>query len=49
VTNGVARHFGHCGGDANLVLRIEVEQGADLSRALAAIMSRSFASSSSSS
>ena len=35
VTNGVARDFGHCGGDANLVLRIEVEQGADLPRALA--------------
>ena len=35
VTNGVARDFGHCGGDAHLVLRIEVEQGADLPRALA--------------
>ena len=35
VPHGVARDFGHCGRDAHLVLRIEVEQRTDLTRALA--------------
>ncbi len=35
VPHGVARDFGHGGCDAHLVLRVEVEQRADLPRALA--------------
>ena len=35
VTDGVARDFGYGGCDADLVLCVEVEQGAHLPRALA--------------
>jgi hypothetical protein len=35
VTHGIARQLGHGGGDTNLILGIETEQGTDLACTLA--------------